>query len=284
MDHPISAPPFLLGVGYVAGFPQRHYQRPPCPPSPASHSSLYRARPPGEAHWAQGGTIPTDISAALPDPGFCLLRTGPGLDANADPGFCLLRTGPTSELGPNTNTRASCLQGVPGLSAAVKQGDLRIQEIDGREDPGLRMEDTQQRTESKLHKKKHSRPTFSGYQIFVLEKAFEQNKYLSSMEKQRLAQSLGMAESQVKVWFQNRRTKWRRAFGSEPEGRTRVTPAQVRPQLDGDYDKPLDPNKDDDRVQRLLRCHGQTHSRPGQASIQQMTKTTCTHFSHCKDV
>lgn len=54
-------------------------------------------------------------------------------------------------------------------------------------------------SEQKIRKKKQTRPTFSGYQIFVLEKAFEQNKYLPSMEKQRLALSLGMTDSQVKV-------------------------------------------------------------------------------------
>lgn len=48
-------------------------------------------------------------------------------------------------------------------------------------------------------KKKHSRPTFSGQQIFALEKTFEQTKYLAGPERARLAYSLGMTESQVKV-------------------------------------------------------------------------------------
>ncbi len=48
-------------------------------------------------------------------------------------------------------------------------------------------------------KKKHSRPTFSGQQIFALEKTFEQTKYLAGPERARLAYSLGMSESQVKV-------------------------------------------------------------------------------------
>ncbi|XP_043375291.1 homeobox protein Nkx-6.2 isoform X2 [Dermochelys coriacea] len=47
-------------------------------------------------------------------------------------------------------------------------------------------------------KKKHSRPTFSGQQIFALEKTFEQTKYLAGPERARLAYSLGMTESQVK--------------------------------------------------------------------------------------
>lgn len=48
-------------------------------------------------------------------------------------------------------------------------------------------------------KKKHTRPTFSGQQIFALEKTFEQTKYLAGPERAKLAFALGMTESQVKV-------------------------------------------------------------------------------------
>lgn len=48
-------------------------------------------------------------------------------------------------------------------------------------------------------KKKHTRPTFSGHQIFALEKTFEQTKYLAGPERAKLAIALGMTESQVKV-------------------------------------------------------------------------------------
>lgn len=48
-------------------------------------------------------------------------------------------------------------------------------------------------------RKKHTRPTFTGHQIFALEKTFEQTKYLAGPERARLAFSLGMSESQVKV-------------------------------------------------------------------------------------
>ena len=50
-------------------------------------------------------------------------------------------------------------------------------------------------------KKKHTRPTFSGQQIFALEKTFEQTKYLAGPERARLAYALGMTESQVKVRY-----------------------------------------------------------------------------------
>jgi hypothetical protein len=50
--------------------------------------------------------------------------------------------------------------------------------------------------------KKHTRPTFSGHQIFTLEKTFEQTKYLAGPERTRLAYALGMSEGQVKVSMQ----------------------------------------------------------------------------------
>lgn len=53
------------------------------------------------------------------------------------------------------------------------------------------------------NKKKHTRPTFSGQQIFALEKTFEQTKYLAGPERAKLAFALGMTESQVKVQKSN---------------------------------------------------------------------------------
>lgn len=54
-------------------------------------------------------------------------------------------------------------------------------------------------TPTAVQSRKHTRPTFSGHQIFVLEKTFEQTKYLAGPERARLALALGMTEGQVKV-------------------------------------------------------------------------------------
>ncbi|KAL4232044.1 hypothetical protein ACF0H5_009622 [Mactra antiquata] len=59
-------------------------------------------------------------------------------------------------------------------------------------------------------KKKKARTTFTGRQIFELEKKFEQKKYLSSAERAEMASLLNVTETQVKIWFQNRRTKWKK--------------------------------------------------------------------------
>ncbi|TMS36027.1 hypothetical protein L596_003294 [Steinernema carpocapsae] len=69
------------------------------------------------------------------------------------------------------------------------------------------------RSSKSLNKKKKVRTTFSGRQIFELEKQFELKKYLSSSERSQLARNLNVTETQVKIWFQNRRTKWKKKDG-----------------------------------------------------------------------
>ncbi|XP_021942492.1 homeobox protein Hox-A2 [Zootermopsis nevadensis] len=59
-------------------------------------------------------------------------------------------------------------------------------------------------------KRKKARTTFTGRQIFELEKQFELKKYLSSSERAEMAKLLNVTETQVKIWFQNRRTKWKK--------------------------------------------------------------------------
>ncbi|XP_072032766.1 uncharacterized protein [Amphiura filiformis] len=67
--------------------------------------------------------------------------------------------------------------------------------------------------EDNKDKKKKARTTFSGRQIFELEKQFELKKYLSASERAELATLLNVTDTQVKIWFQNRRTKWKKMEG-----------------------------------------------------------------------
>uniref|UniRef100_T1JC39 Homeobox domain-containing protein n=1 Tax=Strigamia maritima TaxID=126957 RepID=T1JC39_STRMM len=66
-------------------------------------------------------------------------------------------------------------------------------------------------------KRKKPRTSFTRMQICELEKRFHKQKYLASAERASLAKALKMTDAQVKTWFQNRRTKWRRQTAEERE-------------------------------------------------------------------
>lgn len=55
-----------------------------------------------------------------------------------------------------------------------------------------------------------SRTVFTDLQLRVLEKTFAEQKYLDTSNRAKLAQTLGLNETQVKTWFQNRRMKWKK--------------------------------------------------------------------------
>ncbi|XP_062851161.1 homeobox protein EMX1 [Trichomycterus rosablanca] len=59
-------------------------------------------------------------------------------------------------------------------------------------------------------KPKRIRTAFSPSQLLRLERAFDKNHYVVGAERKQLANSLSLSETQVKVWFQNRRTKYKR--------------------------------------------------------------------------
>ncbi|XP_070582010.1 barH-like 2 homeobox protein [Ptychodera flava] len=63
---------------------------------------------------------------------------------------------------------------------------------------------------SKAKKPRKARTAFSDHQLNTLERSFERQKYLSVQERMDLAASLNLTDTQVKTWYQNRRTKWKR--------------------------------------------------------------------------
>lgn len=77
-----------------------------------------------------------------------------------------------------------------------------------------------------FRKPKRIRTAFSPNQLLKLEQAFEKNQYVVGQERKELAKALNLSETQVKVWFQNRRTKNKREVtedgtptdGARPDG------------------------------------------------------------------
>lgn len=79
---------------------------------------------------------------------------------------------------------------------------------------------------NKNRRKKKTRTVFSRSQVFQLESTFDMKRYLSSSERAGLAASLNLTETQVKIWFQNRRNKWKRQLAAELEAANMAHAAQ----------------------------------------------------------
>lgn len=97
--------------------------------------------------------------------------------------------------------------------------------------------DTSPECQFKLRHKKKTRTVFSRHQIFYLESAFEMKRYLSSTERSEMARTLKLTETQVKVWFQNRRNKWKSQMSGQDSFSTEtplyhpINPFQTDPRL-----------------------------------------------------
>ncbi|XP_066510117.1 barH-like 1 homeobox protein [Hoplias malabaricus] len=63
---------------------------------------------------------------------------------------------------------------------------------------------------SRLKKPRKARTAFTDHQLAELERSFARQKYLSVQDRMELAASLNLTDTQVKTWYQNRRTKWKR--------------------------------------------------------------------------
>ncbi|XP_063217916.1 barH-like 1 homeobox protein [Bacillus rossius redtenbacheri] len=96
---------------------------------------------------------------------------------------------------------------VPTKEAAAAAGRGRLEGLAGQEEdaPGGGGGGG-----GKNRKPRRRRTAFTHAQLAYLERKFRCQKYLSVADRSDVADALSLSETQVKTWYQNRRTKWKR--------------------------------------------------------------------------
>ncbi|XP_070705526.1 H2.0-like homeobox protein isoform X2 [Pempheris klunzingeri] len=159
------------------------------------------------AQQAHSGSSPLRPSPVAPEPSVYGARVSPASPYH--------RHG--LQLTSVSRTAFNSQQAPPPSSKDLKFGIDRILSTDfdpkGKEKSSLRgpyavlTKDTMPQTYKR--KRSWSRAVFSNLQRKGLEKRFEIQKYVTKPDRKQLAAMLGLTDAQVKVWFQNRRMKWR---------------------------------------------------------------------------
>ncbi|XP_022065730.1 homeobox protein DBX1-A [Acanthochromis polyacanthus] len=119
------------------------------------------------------------------------------------------------------------------------------------------------------------RAVFSDVQRKALEKMFQKQKYISKPDRKKLASKLGLKDSQVKIWFQNRRMKWRnskeRELLSSGGCREQTLPTKANPHPDlsdvGKKSSAEEEEEEEDEFRReRMRAAGSSISSPSLSS------------------
>lgn len=104
----------------------------------------------------------------------------------------------------------------------------RAQHAD-RDKPGAESRDI--RLNGKGKKIRKPRTIYSSLQLQALHQRFQQTQYLALPERADLAAKLGLTQTQVKIWFQNKRSKYKKIMkhGSGSEGEHLHSTSSISP-------------------------------------------------------
>ncbi|VVC94873.1 unnamed protein product [Leptidea sinapis] len=78
----------------------------------------------------------------------------------------------------------------------------------------VEVDDKSSRRPRRAGPERKPRQAYSAKQLERLEAEFKLDKYLSVSKRMELSKALGLTEVQIKTWFQNRRTKWKKQLTS----------------------------------------------------------------------
>ncbi|XP_017318719.3 NK1 transcription factor related 2-like,a [Ictalurus punctatus] len=137
---------------------------------------------------------------------------------NNNPGECTEEEQCSSPLTPDvettlalrdTHSRLSCPKDPDEVDGDEKSSSVNcVADVSNTEDPARRRR--RSRSDHGSARPRRARTAFTYEQLVALENKFRSTRYLSVCERLNLALALSLTETQVKIWFQNRRTKWKK--------------------------------------------------------------------------
>ncbi|XP_029285766.1 barH-like 2 homeobox protein isoform X2 [Cottoperca gobio] len=112
----------------------------------------------------------------------------------------------TSVSSPHHTPKPDCATAPDGFRPKLEQDENR----GTKEENDREISSSRDSPPMRTKKPRKARTAFTDHQLNQLERSFERQKYLSVQDRMDLAAALNLTDTQVKTWYQNRRTKWKR--------------------------------------------------------------------------
>ncbi|GMT33018.1 hypothetical protein PFISCL1PPCAC_24315, partial [Pristionchus fissidentatus] len=125
--------------------------------------------------------------------------------------LALLSRFPTQSLGGGkVSTNSFRISDILESPPREEKGSPTENESEGERVRSASVESGRESSSLSSKKSRKARTIFTDKQLQELENMFDKHKYLSVQDRMDLAQRMGLTDTQVKTWYQNRRTKWKR--------------------------------------------------------------------------
>ncbi|XP_063162223.1 NK1 transcription factor-related protein 2 [Candoia aspera] len=133
------------------------------------------------------------------------LEAAQDVNSSGESGAAILQASEEEEPGQQRNPLTT-----GGRSASLHSLSFPPSSSSDLDEPSSPRLSKRRRAEPNCAKPRRARTAFTYEQLVALENKFRATRYLSVCERLNLALSLSLTETQVKIWFQNRRTKWKK--------------------------------------------------------------------------